>query len=152
MADLATGQSLGTGQVISITCLANFSKLYHLKSLQKSSLPSDPILLPTANGEGKDQIGINNNENSNKLKFVDLMKQNNIVQHTKRAQIESISMKPVEYNNEIPRITWTEEKVRKMNTIKDLQYAVVGKFSYDWPELDDLRHQIPKQCKTKGES
>ncbi|KAK4737031.1 hypothetical protein R3W88_000728 [Solanum pinnatisectum] len=38
-----------------------------------------------------------------------------------------------------------------MNTIENLQYAVVGKFSYGWPELDELRVQIPKQCNVKGD-
>jgi len=37
-----------------------------------------------------------------------------------------------------------------MNTIENLQYAVIGKFSYAWPEIDDLRIQIPKQCNVKG--
>ncbi|KAG5611139.1 hypothetical protein H5410_022420 [Solanum commersonii] len=37
------------------------------------------------------------------------------------------------------------------NTIENLQYAVVGKFSYGWPDLDDLRNQIPKQCIVKGD-
>lgn len=32
-----------------------------------------------------------------------------------------------------------------------LQYAVIGKFSYEWPEIEDLRRIIPKQCELKGE-
>ncbi|KAG5611175.1 hypothetical protein H5410_022456 [Solanum commersonii] len=28
---------------------------------------------------------------------------------------------------------------------------VVGKFSYGWPDLDELRIQIPKQCNVKGD-
>ncbi|KAG5631191.1 hypothetical protein H5410_002908 [Solanum commersonii] len=29
--------------------------------------------------------------------------------------------------------------------------TMIGKFSYGWPDLEDLRNQIPKQCKIKGE-
>uniref|UniRef100_M1B2P1 DUF4283 domain-containing protein n=1 Tax=Solanum tuberosum TaxID=4113 RepID=M1B2P1_SOLTU len=38
-----------------------------------------------------------------------------------------------------------------MNIIENLQYAVVGKFSYEWPALEELRTLIPKQCGTKGD-
>ncbi|WMV28843.1 hypothetical protein MTR67_022228 [Solanum verrucosum] len=38
-----------------------------------------------------------------------------------------------------------------MNVTENLQFAVIGKFSYGWPELDDLRVQIPKQLHIKGE-
>lgn len=38
-----------------------------------------------------------------------------------------------------------------MNIIENLQYAIVGKFSFGWPKLDDLRIQISKQCNIKGE-
>lgn len=34
---------------------------------------------------------------------------------------------------------------------KNLEYAVVGKFSYGWPDIQDLRKLIPKQCELKGE-
>lgn len=39
----------------------------------------------------------------------------------------------------ISRIVWTEEEVDRMNTIENLQYAVVEKFSYGWPEIEELR-------------
>lgn len=38
-----------------------------------------------------------------------------------------------------------------MNKIEKLKYTVVGKFSYGWPEIEELRIQIPKQCNIKGE-
>lgn len=38
-----------------------------------------------------------------------------------------------------------------MMIMENLQYVVVGKFSYGLPELEDLRFQIPKQCNIKGE-
>lgn len=38
-----------------------------------------------------------------------------------------------------------------MNIIEVLQYAVIGKFSYGCPELQELRSLIPTQCGIKGE-
>ncbi|WMV08314.1 hypothetical protein MTR67_001699 [Solanum verrucosum] len=38
-----------------------------------------------------------------------------------------------------------------MNIIENLQYAVIGKFSYGWPEIEELRIQIPRQRNVKGE-
>ncbi|CAN4114567.1 unnamed protein product [Withania somnifera] len=34
---------------------------------------------------------------------------------------------------------------------ENLEYAVVGKFSYGWPTIQDLRRLIPMQCELKGE-
>ncbi|WMV09899.1 hypothetical protein MTR67_003284 [Solanum verrucosum] len=34
---------------------------------------------------------------------------------------------------------------------EDLQYAVIGKFSYGWPDIHELRKLIPKQCGLRGE-
>ncbi|KAG5585127.1 hypothetical protein H5410_045561 [Solanum commersonii] len=34
---------------------------------------------------------------------------------------------------------------------EDLQFAVIGKFSYGWPEIQELRRLIPKQCELKGD-
>ncbi|KAH0673795.1 hypothetical protein KY284_006579 [Solanum tuberosum] len=38
-----------------------------------------------------------------------------------------------------------------MNTLENLQYAVVGKFSYGWPDIEELQLRIPIQCDVKGE-
>lgn len=46
---------------------------------------------------------------------------------------------------------FTEAEVDRMNVIEGLQYAVVCKFSYGWPELQELRRIIPAQCGIKGE-
>lgn len=37
-----------------------------------------------------------------------------------------------------------------MNIIEELQYAVIEKFSYGRPDIEELRIEIPKQCKIKG--
>lgn len=34
---------------------------------------------------------------------------------------------------------------------EDLQYVVVGKISYEWPDIQDLRRLIPKKWELKGE-
>lgn len=39
-----------------------------------------------------------------------------------------------------------------MNVIENLQYAIIGKFSYGWPDLVDFSMQIPKQLKVIGDS
>lgn len=38
-----------------------------------------------------------------------------------------------------------------MNIIEELQFAIIGKFSYGWPDIAELREQIPKQCGIKGD-
>lgn len=38
---------------------------------------------------------------------------------------------------------FTEAEVERMNMIEGLQYAVVGKFSFGWPDLNELRRIIP---------
>lgn len=66
-------------------------------------------------------------------------------------QKQLISVKRPTFNNGIPRISWTEEEVRNMNIAENLQYAVIGKFTYGWPDLDELRKILPKQCNVKGQ-
>lgn len=37
-----------------------------------------------------------------------------------------------------------------MNVIKGLQYVIIGKFSYEWPDLENFRLQLPKKLNVKG--
>lgn len=60
-------------------------------------------------------------------------------------------MKLITFIHGESRLTWTEEEVERMNIMENLQYDVVGKFSYGWPEVDELRKAIPAQCGIKGE-
>lgn len=46
---------------------------------------------------------------------------------------------------------WEEEEVNQMIISEDLQYVVVGKISYEWPDIQDLRRLIPKKWELKGE-
>lgn len=56
--------------------------------------------------------------------------------------VNPIPLKKVSYSNGIPRITWTEGEVGRMNIIENLQFVVVGKFLYGWPDLEELRMLI----------
>ncbi|WMV55048.1 hypothetical protein MTR67_048433 [Solanum verrucosum] len=60
-------------------------------------------------------------------------------------------MRPISYLHGEPRIIWEEEEVTHMIFKENLQYAVIGKFSYGMPEIRELRSIIPKQCEMKGE-
>ncbi|KAH0706438.1 hypothetical protein KY285_010946 [Solanum tuberosum] len=63
---------------------------------------------------------------------------------------ESIALKEVLYVEGVPCIQWTEAELDNMNKIENLQYAIVGKFTYDVADLEELRLIIPKQCNIKG--
>ncbi|KAK4724686.1 hypothetical protein R3W88_027465 [Solanum pinnatisectum] len=38
-----------------------------------------------------------------------------------------------------------------MNSKQNLEFAIIGKFSYGWPDLEFLRKAIPSQCGIKRE-
>lgn len=153
MAILATGQpASAAGQHISLNSISHFPSLPNSNSTpvsnqdtgmeDNSSVPNECKSLPS------DLVC----ESAQEGKYADLLKPNtmNLSQNTKTPTVTPIPIKKPLYINGIPRITWTEEEVKRMNTIENLQYAVIGKFSYGWPEMDDLRTQIPKQCNVKG--
>lgn len=50
----------------------------------------------------------------------------------------------------MPVLEWTKVEVTRMNRIELLQYAIVGKFTQGWPDLKDLRKNLPTQCGIKG--
>ncbi|KAM3221779.1 hypothetical protein P3L10_021049 [Capsicum annuum] len=85
-------------------------------------------------------------------KYADLMKPINISSPKIQSMpsVEPIQIKKLSYIDGVPRVVWTEEEVDRMNVLENLQYAVIGKFSYGWPVIDDLRMQIPKQLNVKG--
>lgn len=64
----------------------------------------------------------------------------------------AISIKPVTILHGQPLFEFIEAEVYQMNMIEGLQYAVVGKFSYGWPELPELRRIIPLQSGVKGDA
>lgn len=58
--------------------------------------------------------------------------------------------KPV-FNNSVPPVTWIDDEIKIMSISKNLQYVVIGKFSYGWPNLDELRKTLSKQCNINEE-
>ncbi|KAG5579372.1 hypothetical protein H5410_049999 [Solanum commersonii] len=70
---------------------------------------------------------------------------------TKSTPSIPLTLKYVAYLHGEPRVIWEEEEVEQMIINENLQYAILGKFSYGWPEIQELRSLIPKQCNLKGE-
>ncbi|KAK4343228.1 hypothetical protein RND71_036322 [Anisodus tanguticus] len=62
-----------------------------------------------------------------------------------------VPFKPVTYLHGEPTIRFNKEEIELMVNQQDLRFAVVGKFSFGWPEISSLRTSIPKQCELKGE-
>ncbi|KAG5583448.1 hypothetical protein H5410_054075 [Solanum commersonii] len=62
-----------------------------------------------------------------------------------------IPMKPIAYLHGEPRIVWEEEEVEHMIIKENLQFKVIGKFSYGWPEIQEIRRLISKHCELRGE-
>ncbi|KAG5619893.1 hypothetical protein H5410_005111 [Solanum commersonii] len=40
-------------------------------------------------------------------------------------------------------------EVINMTCIEKLQFAIIGKFSYEWTYMEELRRIIPQQCELK---
>lgn len=68
-----------------------------------------------------------------------------------KSLIEPILHKLVNMVNSYPIIKWTEVELDRMNIIQDLKYAIIGEFSYGWPNPKVLRKAIPLQCVNKGD-
>lgn len=65
--------------------------------------------------------------------------------------VDPIPIKRVTFLHGEPFVKFTEAEVERMNVIEGLQYVVVGKFSYGWSDLQELRRIIPVQCENKGD-
>ncbi|WMV24704.1 hypothetical protein MTR67_018089 [Solanum verrucosum] len=59
--------------------------------------------------------------------------------------------KPVTMVQGEPNVTWKSSEVKNLIIQENLQYAIIGKFSYGKPEIGELRKAIPKHCGIKGE-
>lgn len=46
---------------------------------------------------------------------------------------------------------WEQSEIEQMIINENFQYAVIGKFSYGLPEIQDLSKLLPKQCELKGD-
>ncbi|KAH0669305.1 hypothetical protein KY285_023463 [Solanum tuberosum] len=69
----------------------------------------------------------------------------------KKSNIKRLPLKPISYLHGEPQVIWEVEEVSQMIVNENLEYAVIGKFSYGWPDIQDLRKLIAKQCELKGE-
>ncbi|WMV45111.1 hypothetical protein MTR67_038496 [Solanum verrucosum] len=69
----------------------------------------------------------------------------------KATHVQSIPLKPVTYLHGEPQVIWEQDEVNQMIVNENLEYAVIGKFSYGWPDIQNLRKLIPKQCELKGD-
>ncbi|KAH0666513.1 hypothetical protein KY285_027719 [Solanum tuberosum] len=125
---MAAGQPLSAGLALELYNDSAFPILRHT-----NAAPSN---------DGKSHGNLN--EGKNFVPVYANMFKSDKEKNTIMPAVEPIPIKQVSYNNGVPRIVWTEKEVDRMNIIENLQYAVVGKFSYGWPDLDELRIQIPK--------
>ncbi|WMV38471.1 hypothetical protein MTR67_031856 [Solanum verrucosum] len=62
----------------------------------------------------------------------------------------SLPLKRISFLHGKPQVIWEQEKVNQIIN-KNLKYAVIGKFSYGWLDIQDLCKLIPKQCELKGD-
>lgn len=53
--------------------------------------------------------------------------------------IEPIPLKNLTYNNGVLWTVSTKDEEERMNSIKNIQYAVVGKFAYGLTKLNELQ-------------
>ncbi|MCE3051026.1 hypothetical protein HAX54_048779, partial [Datura stramonium] len=65
--------------------------------------------------------------------------------------VNAIPIKEINYAHGKPIILWEEEEVNSMIEQENLQFALIGKFSYGWQKLDEIRKIIPLQCEVKVE-
>ncbi|KAG5571228.1 hypothetical protein H5410_060994 [Solanum commersonii] len=75
----------------------------------------------------------------------------NYTKTTSSRDLRKIPLKPVTLQHGEPYIKWSEEEVAAMDVVGNLQHVVVGKFSYGWPKMEELRSIIPTQCNIKGD-
>ncbi|KAG5604333.1 hypothetical protein H5410_025825 [Solanum commersonii] len=65
--------------------------------------------------------------------------------------IPKVEPKPVVMLHGEPNITWKSSEGRSLIFQENLQYAIIGKFSYGKPDIKELRRTIPGQCGIKSE-
>ncbi|KAH0669464.1 hypothetical protein KY285_023626 [Solanum tuberosum] len=85
----------------------------------------------TTNSPGQSLLGINHTETSIKP---EQKRQYAAILSPPTRIAKPIPLKPISYLHEEPRIVWEEEEVEHMIIKENLEFAVIGKFSYGWPE------------------
>ncbi|OIT22801.1 hypothetical protein A4A49_31374 [Nicotiana attenuata] len=61
-----------------------------------------------------------------------------------------VALKQIEYLHGEPIVYWKKNEVKQPISQQGLQLAVLGKFSYGKPVIQELRKAIPIQCELKG--
>ncbi|MCD7468800.1 hypothetical protein HAX54_007289 [Datura stramonium] len=69
----------------------------------------------------------------------------------KPMNLPTIQFKCVTLLHGEPYLKISEAEVEAMDIIQNLQHAVVEIFSYDWPDLEELRAIILTQCSIRGD-
>jgi len=69
----------------------------------------------------------------------------------KKHHKQPLPLKPISYLHGGPQVIWDVEEVNQMIVNDNQEYAVNGKFSYGWPDIQDLIKLKAKQCEQKGE-
>ncbi|KAH0706083.1 hypothetical protein KY285_010615 [Solanum tuberosum] len=64
---------------------------------------------------------------------------------------KALPLKPISFLHGEPQVIWEQDEVNQMIINENLDYAIIGKFSYGWPDIQDLHRLIPKQCELKGD-
>ncbi|KAG5600021.1 hypothetical protein H5410_031391 [Solanum commersonii] len=85
--------------------------------------PSNPNNLPTVHNLLSEE-----KTKSNKGNYASLLK-----------PLHMNSLNNDKAQNGVPSVTWTEDEVKRMNALENLQYAVIGKFSFGWPQLEGIK-------------
>ncbi|XP_055801899.1 uncharacterized protein LOC129871059 [Solanum dulcamara] len=65
--------------------------------------------------------------------------------------VPNVPPKPVVILHGEPSITWKSSEIKLLIVKENLQYAIIGKFSYGKPDVQELRKTIPGQCGIKSE-
>ncbi|XP_075087644.1 uncharacterized protein LOC142169650 [Nicotiana tabacum] len=71
----------------------------------------------------------------------------NAAMDEKASAVEPIPLRRITFLHGKLMVKFTKSEVERMNVIEGLQYAVVGKLSYGWPDLQELRRIIRAQAK-----
>lgn len=95
-------------------------------------------------------LSMNQTIEDSTMNYANLLKPKTLNVPTRLIDLPMIPFKPVTLLHGEPYIKWSEEEVAAMDVVENLQHVVVGKFSYGWPEMDELRSIIPTQCNIKG--
>ncbi|KAH0655463.1 hypothetical protein KY285_030345 [Solanum tuberosum] len=113
-------------------CLPKISS-YNLIFLTAAvNLPTPVVMDTTGGGQTPLEDGHPTHTNLPRVSYVNSLKPTSL-------NIKTIPLKLVTYLHGEPMVLWDQEEVDQMIINDNLEYAVIGKFSYGWLEIQDLR-------------